>query len=120
VPAPLGTGEILGLHHVKVPVTDLPRSRAWYERVFELSNRSWSSRAVTAWSAGSLTDPRTVLVLAPRENPDVARGTAGLHPFAILRQGEPDVQACADRLDTLGVEQLPVIEAISGWILNFH
>jgi hypothetical protein len=43
-----------------------------------------------------------------------------LHPFAILRQGEPDVQACADRLDTLGVEQLPVIEAISGWILNFH
>jgi len=102
------------LHHVKVPVTDLPRSRAWYQRVFELSNRSWSSRAVTAWSAGSRTGPRTLVARAARENPDVARGTAGLYPFATLRHGEPDVQACADRPDALGVEHLPVIEATSG------
>jgi catechol 2,3-dioxygenase-like lactoylglutathione lyase family enzyme len=26
-----------GLHHVKVPVSDLPRSRAWYETVLPLS-----------------------------------------------------------------------------------
>jgi hypothetical protein len=30
------TGEILGVHHIKIPVTDLVRSRAWYERVFDL------------------------------------------------------------------------------------
>ncbi|MBV8979320.1 MAG: hypothetical protein JO086_00290 [Acidimicrobiia bacterium] len=30
------TGDILGLHHIKVPVTDLARSRLWYERVFEV------------------------------------------------------------------------------------
>ncbi len=30
------SGEILGLHHIKIPVSDLVRSRAWYERVFDL------------------------------------------------------------------------------------
>ena len=29
-------GAILGLHHVKIPVTDLVRSREWYERVLDL------------------------------------------------------------------------------------
>ncbi len=29
-------GEILGVHHVKIPVADLVHSREWYERVFEL------------------------------------------------------------------------------------
>jgi hypothetical protein len=30
------TGEILGVHHIKIPVTDLVRSRAGYERVRDL------------------------------------------------------------------------------------
>ena len=25
---------IVGIHHVKIPVSDLTKSRAWYERVF--------------------------------------------------------------------------------------
>ena len=33
---PMPVGEILGLHHIKIPVSDLPRSRSWCERVFEL------------------------------------------------------------------------------------
>lgn len=28
------SGEILGVHHVKVPVVNLARSREWYERLF--------------------------------------------------------------------------------------
>ena len=28
------SGEILGVHHVKVPVVDLARSREWYESPF--------------------------------------------------------------------------------------
>ena len=35
----MSPGEILGVHHIKIPVSDLPRSRAWYERVFDLEPR---------------------------------------------------------------------------------
>jgi catechol 2,3-dioxygenase-like lactoylglutathione lyase family enzyme len=33
---PMSTGEILGVHHIKIPVSHIVRSRAWYERVFDL------------------------------------------------------------------------------------
>lgn len=32
------SGRSSDLHHIKIPVTDLIRSREWYERVFELES----------------------------------------------------------------------------------
>lgn len=112
-------GEILGLHHVKIPVTDLSRSRAWYERVFDLQPvMEFPDEDDVV--RGVVYQPKNAFTLALRENPAAARGLAGFDPFAILLQGEPDVQAWADRLDALDIEHSAVIEATIGWILSFH
>ncbi|MBV8693660.1 MAG: VOC family protein [Actinobacteria bacterium] len=111
-------GKILGLHHVKVPVTDLARSRAWYERVFDLEpevefpDEDGTVRGVAYRAQEGFT-------LALRENPTVARAIAGYDPFAILLQGRADIEAWATRLDDLGVAHSPVIEATIGWLISF-
>ncbi|MBA3432152.1 MAG: VOC family protein [Actinobacteria bacterium] len=115
----MAAGEILGLHHVKVPVTDLARSRAWYERVFELEP-IMEFPDDDGVVRGVAYQPKNAFALSLRENAKVAQGIAGFDPFAILLQGEADVQAWADRLDSLGVKHSPVIEATIGWILSFH
>jgi len=113
------TGEILGMHHIKIPVTDLVRSREWYERVFELEtlrefrdDHDGVVRGVSYRAKGDF-------YLALRENPGAARGMAGFDPFAIMLRGRADVDHWAQRLDDLGVAHPPVIEATIGYILAF-
>ena len=113
------TGEILGVHHIKIPVTDMVRSRAWYERVFDLEplmefrdDHDGVVRGVTYRAKGDL-------ALALRENPAAARGFAGYDPFAIMLRGRADVDHWVKRLDALGVAHAPVVEATIGYILAF-
>jgi catechol 2,3-dioxygenase-like lactoylglutathione lyase family enzyme len=112
------TGEILGVHHIKIPVTDLVRSRAWYERVFDLEPFiEWPDdegvvRGVSYRSKGAL-------ALALREQPDAARGIAGFDPFAIMLRGRADVDHWAQRLDELGVTHAPVLTIPIGYLLAF-
>ena len=112
------TGKILGLHHVKVPVTDLARSRQWYERVFDLEPHiEFPDDAGVV--RGVSYQPKEGFTLALRENPPLARAIAGYDPFAILLKGQADVESWAARLDDLGVEHSPVIRATVGWLLSF-
>ena len=111
-------GEILGLHHVKLAVTDIKRSRAWYERVLGLE-------VILEWpdSEGVVRGVRFRakggFALALREVPAIAQATAGFDPIAILVRGRADVDAWADRLDDLGVAHSPVRAAALGWLLSF-
>jgi catechol 2,3-dioxygenase-like lactoylglutathione lyase family enzyme len=112
------TGEILGVHHIKIPVTDLVRSRAWYERVFDLEPFiEWPDdegvvRGVSYRSKGDL-------ALALREHPESARGFAGFDPFAMMLRGRSDVDHWATRLDELGVVHEPVLTIPIGYMLAF-
>jgi catechol 2,3-dioxygenase-like lactoylglutathione lyase family enzyme len=115
----MDAGEILGLHHIKVPVTDLDRSRAWYQRVFELEPMLEFPDA-DGVVRGVAYQPLNGFCLALREHPTVARAMAGFDPFAILLGDQPDVQYWADRLDTLGIEHSPIIQATTGWLLAFR
>jgi catechol 2,3-dioxygenase-like lactoylglutathione lyase family enzyme len=115
----MDAGEILGLHHIKVPVTDLARSRAWYQRVLELEPMLEFPDA-DGGVAGVAYQPKNGFCLSLREHPTLARAMAGFDPFAILVRGQPDVQHWADRLDTLGIQHSPIIQATTGWLLAFH
>jgi len=111
-------GEILGVHHVKLPVTDLVRSRAWYERVLELE--PWREypddagvvRGVSYCSKGGF-------ALALREEPDASRGFAGFDPLAIMLRGRSDVEFWAARLDELGVGHSEPLQIAIGWMMHF-
>ena len=112
-------GEILGLHHIKIPVSDLPKSRSWYERVFDLEpltefrdDEDGVVRGVSYLAKGDLT-------LCLRENAPAANGIAGFDPFAIMLRGRSDIEHWARRLDELGVAHSEIIDAPIGFIMSF-
>lgn len=106
-----------GLHHVKVPVSDLTRSRDWYETVLSLSphlefpDDSGAVRGVVYHPLGNLT-------LCLREDPPRARALAGFNPLAVLVATRADLDDIATHLDQLAVTHGPVLTATLGWMLN--
>jgi catechol 2,3-dioxygenase-like lactoylglutathione lyase family enzyme len=113
-------GEVLGIHHIKIPVSNLVVSRKWYERLFELEplmefrdDDDGIVRGVVYRSMGDLS-------LSLRENPSAARGMAGFDPFAIMLRGRADIEHWANRLDDLEIPHSPVIDAPIGYIMSFN
>jgi catechol 2,3-dioxygenase-like lactoylglutathione lyase family enzyme len=115
-----GVGRILGVHHIKIPVTDLARSREWYERVFDLEPlmefRDEADGIVRGVSYRSKGD----LALSLRENARAAVGISGFDPFAIMLRGRADIEHWAQRLDDMAVAHSTIIEAAIGCIMMFH
>jgi catechol 2,3-dioxygenase-like lactoylglutathione lyase family enzyme len=112
---------LAGVHHVKLPVTDLGRSVDWYTGVFgfrvivEFPDGDGVVRGVAGEVPG-LGDTQ----LALRVNPKAAEGCRGYDPVSFAVQGRADVEAWAAHLDGLGIAHSPVIEATIGWLLVFH
>ncbi len=113
-----GIGEILGLHHIKIPVTDLIRSREWYERVFELESLT-EFRDDDGVVRGVVYRSQGDLAISLREQPMAARGISGFDPFAIMLHGRADIDHWVDRLERLGVAHSEVIDAPIGFIVSF-
>ncbi|MGH6657508.1 MAG: VOC family protein [Actinocrinis sp.] len=117
----MGRPSLSGIHHVKIPVTDLARAADWYSRVFgfAVTMRFPDADGTVRGVAGSLPGlGQTVLTL--RVNETAARGCRGFDPVSFAVDDQADIRAWADHLDRLGVEHSPVIEASVGWLLVFH
>lgn len=108
---------VQGVHHVKVPVSDLVRSRAWYEAVLplqahlEFPDDTGTVRGVVYGALGGLT-------LTLREDPERAQALSGFDPFAVLVPQRIDLDAISKHLDLLGVGHGPIITATKGWLLS--
>ncbi|NUT20936.1 MAG: VOC family protein [Hamadaea sp.] len=109
-----------GIHHIKIPVTDLTRSVDWYSRVFgfrttiEFPEADGVVRGVAGTAPGL-----GETMIAFRVNPQAAEGCKGFDPVSFAVDGKADIEAWAARLDELGVNRSPVIEASIGWLLVF-
>ena len=90
---------IIGIHHVKLPVTDVGASRAWYERVlgFQLVMEFVEDGVVRGVALA-----RGDVQLALRHDPERAKGLAGFDALALLVPAREDVRAWASRLDEAG------------------
>lgn len=112
--------ELAGIHHVKIPVTDLPRSLAWYGRVFgfrptvEFPDEEGVIRGV----AGQMPGLGDTLV-AFRENPEAAQGCQGFDPVGFAVADRADAERWAAHLDSLDIPHSPIIDASIGWLLVF-
>jgi catechol 2,3-dioxygenase-like lactoylglutathione lyase family enzyme len=113
---------LVGIHHVKFPVTDLRRSRAWYERVFDLrpvlefrDDHDGVVRGI-GYELPGLPD----LQVALRENPEASRGIAGFDPVSFAIADRAAAEAWVARLEELGIDHSPVIDATIGWLVVFH
>jgi len=107
---------LAGIHHVKLPVTDLSRSREWYESRlgYQLQMEFVEQGRLMGYA---LAHPNGGPQLGLRLGPERARAAAGFDYFAI---GVPDKEAIdqlAARLTTLGERHAGVHWASIGWIL---
>jgi catechol 2,3-dioxygenase-like lactoylglutathione lyase family enzyme len=111
-----------GIHHLKIPVSDLATSRRWYERVLGLAvGREFADEhdGVVRGVAGEVPGLGN-LGLALRENPEAARGFSGFDPIAFAVADRRALGTWVDHLDDEGIKHSPVIEALIGWIVAFH
>ncbi|NEW27709.1 VOC family protein [Nocardia cyriacigeorgica] len=113
--------DLAGIHHVKIPVSDLSRSVRWYREVFGMRPTlqfADSSDGVVRGAAGDMPGLGRVLV-ALRENPVAATGCKGFDPVGFAVNDRADLEQWATHLDGLGIPHSPVIDASIGWLLVF-
>lgn len=105
-----------GIHHVKLPVRDLARSRAWYESrlgyrtAIEFSEQGILMGVVMSHPNGG---PQFGLRLDPAR----AEAAAGFDYFSIGVPSREAIEDLAARLTALGERHAGVHFATIGWIL---
>ncbi|GIH02630.1 glyoxalase [Rhizocola hellebori] len=112
--------ELSGIHHIKIPVTDLTAAIAWYGKVFgftvtmEFPDDDGVVRGVAGTVPGL---GRTELTL--RVNEQAAHGCKGFDPVSFGVDDRADIERWVAHLDALGLEHSPIIDASVGWLLVF-
>jgi catechol 2,3-dioxygenase-like lactoylglutathione lyase family enzyme len=92
---------IQGFHHVKLPVTDVARSRDWYVRVLGFTvTLEFVEDGVVMGLA--LSDSSGTVQIAIRQDPARAAALSGFDPIALRVPARADVEAWRQRLDDLG------------------
>ncbi|WP_432478322.1 VOC family protein [Nocardioides sp. GXQ0305] len=107
---------LAGVHHLKLPVSDLRRSQRWYESRlgYRLAEEFRTDGEVTGIGMEHPNGgPPIGFVLAPEK----ARAAAGFDYFSIGVPDKASIKALAARLDELGEEHAGVHFASFGWIL---
>lgn len=105
--------DLSGFHHVKLPVADLDRSRAWYTSVLELRVEiEFVEEGVLEGLA--LADSAGSVRLALRHDPERARALAGFDPLALAVPTRDAIQTWRHRLDELGQAHGGVVTGHNG------
>lgn len=108
---------VAGLHHAKIPVADLARSREWFESLLglraeiEFRDDDGTVRGVAYLPLGGLR-------IALREDPPRAAALAGWDPLALAVKTRADLDTVVACLDEHGIEHGPIIRATLGWLLS--
>ncbi len=113
--------KLAGIHHIKIPVSDLARSTRWYGDVFGLRvTMEFPEADGVVRGLGGDVDGLGPVGLALRENPTAAEGCRGFDPVSFGVDDRAGLAAWASHLDGLGIAHSPVIDASKGWLLVFH
>ena len=104
---------IIGIHHIKLPVSDVARSQAWYERVlgFETLIEFDEDGVVRGVALGRDGCQPSI---ALRHDPDRARALSGFDAVALLVPSREDVQRWSVRLDDLGEPHGGLVQGHNG------
>lgn len=107
---------LAGVHHLKLPVTDLARSRQWYRSRlgYQVTMEFVEQGKLMGYA---MEHPNGGPPLGLRLDPGRARAAAGFDYFAIGVPGKAALGKLAARLSALGEEHAGVHFASIGWIL---
>jgi len=107
---------LAGVHHLKLPVTDLARSREWYRS--RLGYHPQMEFVEQGQLMGyTLAHPNGGPLLGLRLDPGRARAAAGFDYFSVGVPGKEAIEQLAARLTALGEQHAGVHWASIGWIL---
>lgn len=90
-----------GFHHVKLPVSDVARSRGWYTRVLGFTTDIEFVEDGVLMGVG-LVHPGLAAGVALRHDPDRAKALSGFDALALLVPNRADVHTWKARLDEAG------------------
>jgi catechol 2,3-dioxygenase-like lactoylglutathione lyase family enzyme len=105
-----------GIHHLKLPVSDLEQSQAWYQDRFGYEVLIDFVEDGVRMGV-SMRHPNGGPDLALRRDPERARAAAGFDYFAIGVPGHDAIEALAARLEELGDAHDGVHRTPVGWVL---
>ena len=109
-----------GLHHLKLPVCDLERALAFYQRVLgaeRVTEADHHREEDGALYAMILKVPGLGALLELRLNPEQAERQRGFDPFTIAVADRATLERWAAFLDGIAVPHSPVLTAIQAWVL---
>jgi catechol 2,3-dioxygenase-like lactoylglutathione lyase family enzyme len=106
----------VGLHHVRLPVSNVMRSRDWYTEVlgFEPSLSVEDEDHVI----GIVVDHPSGLMLGLHYDPALAHALRGFCSVALSVGGPDDLNRCCERLDVLGISHSQPAEGHLGWFVE--
>ena len=105
-----------GVHHVKLPVSDIDRARRWYES--RLGYQATTEFVEQGALMGLvMTHPNGGPMFGLRLDPERAQASAGFDYFSIGLPDKDALDALARRLNDLGESHAGVHFATIGWIL---
>jgi len=105
-----------GFHHVKLPVTDVERTRDWYARVFGFEVTLEFVEEGVLMGVG-MRDPGGTVPLAFRCDPDRAKAMSGFDPIAIGVPTSGQLDSWRQRLDELGEPHGGIVTGHVGSVL---
>jgi catechol 2,3-dioxygenase-like lactoylglutathione lyase family enzyme len=109
-------GQILGVHHVRVPVSDPWTSADWYvatlgfEAVLDLEESDGVVGVLLRHPGGT--------VLGLHRDPERAAAMAGFAVLGLTVADEAAIDLCAGLLDRLDVPRSPVKQGHLGWYFD--
>jgi catechol 2,3-dioxygenase-like lactoylglutathione lyase family enzyme len=107
---------LAGFHHVKLPVSDVTRSRDWYARVLDLHTvLEFVEEGILMGVA--LDDPAGTASVALRHDPARAAAMAGFDPIALLVPTRDELSAWEQRLNDLREPHGGIITGHAGWVI---
>jgi catechol 2,3-dioxygenase-like lactoylglutathione lyase family enzyme len=109
-----------GIHHVKLPVSDLARSREWYERVlgYTVMLEFPDDNGVVRGVGGRV--PGTDVLVGLRQNAQAAAGNAGFDPVGFAIADRAAAEAWVAHFDTVGVRHSEIRNATFGWVVDVY
>ncbi|MGZ4674770.1 MAG: VOC family protein [Ilumatobacteraceae bacterium] len=105
-------GDLVGVHHVMIPVSDVERSREWYARAFGLEAQP-SSTGVDTDEVG-MVHPSVPIEVVLRHDPPRARALAGFGVISFAVGTIEDLEAQVQHLDAHGIAHGAPTTSVSG------
>jgi catechol 2,3-dioxygenase-like lactoylglutathione lyase family enzyme len=108
-----------GIHHLKIPVADLPSALAFYEKAFGARRLADLDHVRPDGStyAYILDVPHLSFVVELRLDPIQAVRSKGFDAVTFAVDDHAAVQRWAEHFQTVGVEHSPVLTALLSWIV---